>query len=127
MLHTALERHWSRFRLLYRILFLITLATGIYLGTHPSPSSTGLSLNLVDSVYHAGGLFACTVLSYPAYPRWGGWTRGLLMSALGVTIEYVQSFHPTRSAELGDIYANTLGVVLGLLVVFLWRRFVTSR
>lgn len=127
MLHTLLERHWSRFRLLYRMLFFITLTTGIYLGVHPSPPSAAFRLNLVDSAYHAGGLFACTLLSYIAYPRWRWMGRGFSMFALGIAIEYVQSFHPTRSAELGDIYANTAGVLLGLSVVWLWQRQSTTR
>ena len=115
-------RHWARYRLIYQVLFFIVLGLGIYLGMRPGPPPTPFKFSMVDSVYHAGGLFVCTLLSYLAYPRWRWWWRGALMFAVGVAVEYVQSFHPTRSAELGDIYANTVGVVLGLVVVWFWQR-----
>ena len=94
----------------------------MYLGMRPGPPPTPFRFSMVDSVYHAGGLFVCTLLSYPAYPKWRWWWRGAFMFAVGVAVEYVQSFHPTRSAELGDIYANTLGVALGLLAVHLLQK-----
>lgn len=99
------------------------LSYGMYLGMRSAPPPTPFQFSMVDSSYHAGGLFVCTILSYLAYPRWRWWWRGALMFTVGVAVEYVQSFHPTRSAEIRDIYANTVGVMLGLLVVFFWQRY----
>jgi VanZ family protein len=44
----------------------------------------------------------------------------LILSAYGVTIEVLQSFLPYRSASLGDILADILGVVV---YIFLLRKF----
>jgi VanZ family protein len=44
----------------------------------------------------------------------------LILSAYGVTIEVLQSFLPYRSASLGDILADILGVVV---YIFLLRTF----
>jgi len=116
-------RHWVRFRTVFKILFFGVLALGIYLGMTPAPPAALPDWNAY--FYHAGGLFACTVLNFLAFPRWYWWVRGLLMFLVGVAVEYVQSFHPTRSADITDIYANTGGVVVGLVLIWLfqlWRR-----
>lgn len=122
MLRTHLEQHWSQHRLVYRVLFFLTLSLGLYLGMRPAPPPTPFQFNMIDSVYHAGGLFVCTLLSYMGYPRWRWWVRGAVMFSVGLAVEYVQSFHSTRTADIGDIYANSFGVAVGLAVVILWRR-----
>ena len=116
-----LLRHWARYRLFYRILFFSVLFLGMYLGMRPGPPPTPLKFSFVDSVYHAGGLFVCTLLSYLAFPRWRWWLRGLSMLAVGVAVECVQSFHPTRSADIHDIYANSIGVAGGLILIMTWQ------
>ncbi|NLY59626.1 MAG: VanZ family protein [Gammaproteobacteria bacterium] len=112
----AISRHWARYRLAYRVLFFSVLLLGIYLGMRPAPPPVPFKFNMIDSVYHAGGLFVCTLLSYPAFPRWGRWWRAGFMFAVGLAVEYVQSFHPTRSPDIHDIYANTAGVAAGMLI-----------
>lgn len=112
-------RHWGRYRLLYRIAFFAVLLLGLYLGMRPGPPPTPIKFNMVDWVYHAGGLFVCTLLSYLAYPGWRWWARGAFMFAVGLAVEGVQSFHPTRSPDIHDIYANTVGVGIGMLMVVL--------
>ncbi|WGK60380.1 VanZ family protein [Halopseudomonas sp. SMJS2] len=117
----SLFRHWTRYRLLYKILFFSVLFLGMYLGMRPGPPPTPFKFNMVYSLYHAGGLFTCTLLSYLAFPRWRWWLRGVLMFSVGVAVEFVQSFHPTRSADIHDIYANSVGVGAGLLVILAWQ------
>ncbi|PRB75454.1 VanZ family protein [Pseudomonas sp. MYb185] len=117
----ALFRHWARYRPFYRILFFSVLFLGMYLGMRPGPPPTPFKFSMVDSLYHAGGLFVCTLLSYMAFPRWRWWLRGVLMFAVGLAVEFVQSFHPTRSADIHDIYANSVGVAAGLLVILAWQ------
>lgn len=117
----TLLRHWARYRLLYRILFFSVLALGMYLGMRPGPPPTPFKFNMIDSLYHAGGLFVCTLLSYLAFPRWRWWLRGVLMFSVGVAVEFVQSFHPTRSADIHDIYANSVGVGAGLVLILVWQ------
>ncbi len=117
----TLLRHWARYRLLYRILFFSVLALGMYLGMRPGPPPTPFKFNMIDSLYHAGGLFVCTLLSYLAFPRWRWWLRGVLMFSVGVAVEFVQWFHPTRSTDMHDIYANSVGVGAGLVLILVWQ------
>lgn len=113
-------RQWTRYRIVFKILFFAVLGLGLYLGMSPNPPPATAGWHAY--FYHAGGLFACTILNFLAFPRWYWWVRGLLMFMVGVAVEYVQSFHPTRSADITDIYANTGGVLLGLVLigVFQW-------
>lgn len=114
-----------RYRVLFQVMFFMVLGLGVYLGMRPAPPPAAYSWMAV--LYHAGGLFACTLLSWLAFPRWYWWLRGLLMFAVGVAVEYAQSFHPTRSADMADIYANSAGVATGLLCIWVFLRVARSR
>src|SRR5690606_26929966 len=115
----ASSRHWARYRLVYRALFFSVLLLGIYLGLPPAPPPVPSESSRIHSAYHAGVLLVSTLLSYPAFPRWGRWWRAGFMFAVGLAVEYVQSFHSTRSPDIHDIYANTVGVGIGMLMVVL--------
>lgn len=115
----TLKRQWVRYRVVFKVLFLAVLCLGIYLGTNPTPPPTAARWH--SDLYHAGGLFACTILSFLAYPRWRWWARGALMFLVGLGIEAVQYFHSTRSAELADLQINTGGLAAGLLVIFVFQ------
>ncbi|GAA6131573.1 VanZ family protein [Halopseudomonas sabulinigri] len=109
----TLLRLWARYRTLFKIAFFALLALGLYLGMRPTPPPTAYSWQAAG--YHAGGLFSLTILSALAFPHWRWWWRALFMFAVGVAVEYVQSFHPTRTADWADIYANSGGIAFGLL------------
>ena len=112
-------RYWVRLRPAFQIMFYVTVALGLYLGMRPTPPPVAFSGMAV--LYHAGGLFTCTILSYMGHPRWQWWVRLVLMSAVGVAVEMVQSFYPTRSADVYDLYANSIGVAVGLATIWSWR------
>lgn len=115
-------QQWARYRPFYQILFFAVLLLALYLGMRPAPPPTPFKFSMVAVLYHTGGLCVCCILSYLAYPKWRWWWRGVFMFAVGLAIEYVQSFHPSRTADIHDIYANTLGVALGLIAVHLLQR-----
>lgn len=112
-------RPCSQYGWVFKLLFFAVLGSGIYLGMRPSPAPAAYTWML--PLYHAGGLFVCTWLSYLAFPRWRWWWRGALMFTVGVVIEYIQYFHPSRVADINDIYANTFGVALGLITLGIYR------
>lgn len=43
---------------------------------------------------------------------------GLAFIAMGLVIEYIQSFHPMRYFDIADMLANTLGVVTAYLLSY---------
>lgn len=113
-----LERLMARYSLWFKLAFFAVLALGLYLGMSPSPPPT--AYNWQASGYHAGGIFALTLLSFTAFPRWRWWFRAIFMTLVGVAVELVQALHPTRSPDWGDILANSSGLGAGLLVIAIY-------
>ncbi len=101
-------------RLVFKSLFFLVIASGIVAGLSPTPPPTAAAWQSYG--YHAGGLFLCTALSYPAFPRWRWFSRALLMSSLGISIELAQHLVKTRHTDITDLYANGLGIAASLLL-----------
>ena len=89
----------------------------VYLSLTSSPVDTGLNFPYEDKVYHA---FAYFVLM-----AWFGQIYhttlqriifAFLFVALGLAMEYMQSFDPNRMAEFADMVANTTGVLVGYML-----------
>jgi len=57
--------------------------------------------------------------------RW--WMAAVVGFALTCAIEFTQTFLPARFPDVQDIFANTLGAVLGCLAVTAVRRIRASR
>ena len=51
----------------------------------------------------------------------------LWMVAYGIWIEFTQYFIPSRYAEFLDIVADVVGIVIGLIIIFLANRFAVRR
>ncbi|BDM63331.1 teicoplanin resistance protein VanZ [Shewanella sp. NFH-SH190041] len=65
----------------------------------------------MDKIGHLGSFFLLSWLSYEAFrPRWQILVPTMAVYAVG--IEFVQSFLPYRSASVGDVVADMLGVAL---------------
>ena len=119
-MRVSFARRWAQWRPALKVIFFAVLLLALYLGLRPSPTPAAYSW--VSDLYHAGGLFVLMLLSYLSFPRWRWWARGLMIFALGVGIEYVQSFHPLRVADWSDLGANGAGVLSGWVVIFLFRQ-----
>jgi VanZ family protein len=80
-----------------------------------------------DKLHHWAGFFCLTVSAFLAFPR----TRLiwlLVWPLLGsMSIELEQSLMPLRTASLGDMVANALGVLCGMVVVLMVRGYQITR
>ena len=99
-------------RVLLRIGFWIPLAVCTYLAFAPSPPEPVFRIS--DVVLHG---FAFTYLTFALglahrLQRW--WHTGMWMLAYGGLIELVQSFEPSRTAELKDFVVDGIGIAVGL-------------
>lgn len=89
-------------------------ATIVYLSLTPSPPDPGFDYG--DKLGHLlayGGLmfWSCFLYRY----RYTRLAYGIGWIALGVALEFAQDATGTRSFELADMAANTLGVLAGAL------------
>ena len=81
------------------------------------------SFSYADKMVHFFLYFFLTLLWLLAYPKW--WHKRVLFTILiilwGAAIEFVQEyFVPTRSGDMFDALANTIGALTGLWVFHLW-------
>ena len=72
-----------------------------------------------DKLHHWLGFMVFALSARLAFPRvrWLWVALGCLL--MGLLIELVQGWLPLRTASLGDMLANSLGVISGLLIA--WR------
>lgn len=95
--------------------FLILLLMFSWLGLTGQPGNYVPMFN--DKLMHTGGYFAAAFSISFAFPRWHFLGRALFLILFSVGIEIGQHFLPPRTFDIGDIIANSTGVLLGLLAV----------
>jgi len=87
----------------------------------------GLSF-LAAKTLHASGYAFLTVLavSLPVPRRWNWFLVGLL-AWHGVATEIGQTFVPNRTGRVRDVLIDWLGIGLGLLAAFAWKRYAVAK
>ena len=86
----------------------------IYLSLTGDPVKTGVSFLYQDKFFHALAYFV--LMSWFAQIYHANVRRNLIaiiLIAVGVSLEFLQSFSPVRHYEIADMFANSTGVVLG--------------
>lgn len=89
----------------------------VFLSLTSNPVDTGLHFPYEDKLFHALAYF--TLMAWFAQIYHDAFKRNLIavfFVLLGITLEYLQSFDPNRFSEIGDMVANTTGVILGLFI-----------
>jgi len=106
-----------KLRLLWLTIGYALVALVVYLSLTSSPVDTGLSFPYQDKVFHAFAYFVLMAWFAQIYhDRFQRNLIAVMFIIMGVTLEYLQSFDPNRFYEYGDMVANTMGVVIGLLL-----------
>lgn len=90
--------------------FFILLTLVTYLCVTPAGDAPGPDLS--DKVLHFLAYFGTTAAAYVGFPK-ANWRLMLFMVLWGIGIELVQWQLPTRTFELLDIVANSLGCLVG--------------
>lgn len=82
------------------------------------------NVDVGDKIQHLTAYLCLALVGGTAFPgRRQQLAVGLGLFAFGIGIEFIQAFVPGRFASVGDVVANTIGVVLGLSIA----RFAGSR
>lgn len=111
-------------RLICVIQFYGLLVIYTYLGLTPHPENSVPIFN--DLLMHFTGYLVAGISISFARPLWPIWQRALFLIAYSFAIEIGQHFNPPRTFSLADILANSVGVLLGLCVVFILTKYVSS-
>ena len=108
---------------------VVAWMAAIYYGS-TMRSVPGPAAAVSDTVLHMTGYAGLAVLTLRATSRgkWVGVTFGAMTLALviatvhGLTVEWLQMYVPTRSAEWRDVVNDVLGALLGLLPAWAWSK-----
>jgi VanZ family protein len=110
--------------ILLRAPFIVVLLTVTYLSVTPMPELPGPTIS--DKIMHFGAYSFISFLGYVGFIH-GGWRVAAFVIAWSIGIELVQWQLPTRSFELLDILANTLGCLAGWFVATTAYRFLCQK
>ena len=114
-------RTWLK--LLQRLAFWIPLAISIAVAWTPNPA--GLVASMAGSIAHIAAAAYLTFALSLAHYRHGPWPAVTAwIMVWGVTIELVQLFVDGRGAQLTDLAADALGIIIGCSMYALWQRLV---
>lgn len=89
----------------------------VFLSVTSNPVQLNIGVVWQDKVYH---VFAYCVLMFWFVQIYHGVRQqvfiAILLSSMGVLMEYIQSFDPLRYAEYADMVANVAGVLIALML-----------
>jgi VanZ family protein len=113
MTHSGVGFRYLRMWQAIGVIFVIA-AFVVSLGPYPVRSSIHNLDKILHAATYAGLAYWFTQLSIRRRHVW----VALGLVAMGILIEYLQSFTRTRTPDLYDALANSLGVALGWGVTF---------
>jgi VanZ family protein len=106
-----------RYRKLWLLIGYLLITVVVFLSLTSSPVDIDTDLPYQDKLFHVLAYFTLTFWFMQIYHLRRDVIRWVLFFlALGVLLEYLQSFDPERYSEVGDMAANTLGVIAALIL-----------
>ena len=82
--------------------------------------------NIWDKANHFIAFLALYITLSFGYAKLKTQTKVLILLAFGIQIEIVQAFLPYRESSLLDIFADGVGILLGVLVIALFHKMAIS-
>jgi len=106
-----------RLRFLWMAIGYGLVFTVVYLSVTTAPVTIDMGLAYQDKLFHALAYFSLMAWFVQIYhDRFRRNMIALVFVFMGVAMEYVQGLGPVRMFEYADMFANTAGVLLGLLL-----------
>lgn len=118
--------------LLFRCCFILALSLITYLSLMNTAELPPVTLKVWDKLQHALAFLLLSFLlqrSFPDRPLFSKFhmTQLLFLFCYGVLIEYLQSYSPYRQASVGDVLADTVGIVSYTLLYLIYSTGQSSR
>ncbi|WP_373082869.1 VanZ family protein [Zhongshania sp.] len=90
------------------------------------PAEQSPALGVWDKLQHFSAYLLFMMLAYPlASNHCWRLASGIGIIAYSIAVEYVQQFSPGRHTSYEDAFANSLGVISGYLLAWLFMYFIT--
>jgi len=109
-----------RFRALWLVVGYLLIVLVIYLSLSSSPVTIDTGLPYEDKLFHFVAYFTLTFWFVQIYHiRHHVILWGIFLLCLGMLLEYLQGFDANRYSEAADMIANTLGVIVAMIILSL--------
>lgn len=111
-----IHNHRKTIKTLLVLTWVAMIATSLWFAFKPQPLKLGISQD-EDKLMHLLAFMTLSLLpilifSKPLYTIWSM----VFVFFIGVVIEVIQAFLPTRGAQLSDIVFDALGIAIGGLI-----------
>lgn len=117
-----------RYRSLWLLIGYLLIVLVVYLSLVSSPIDIDTRLPYQDKLFHTFAYFSLTFWFMQIYHiRQHVLFWLIFFLCLGFFMEYLQSFDAGRQSEVGDMLANTLGVLLALVLSRTRMRFILAK
>lgn len=106
-----------------KIIFYFVLTAITVLAFSPNYNALPSIVAFSDKLNHTAAFMVLFLLLRQAYPRLSIRKIFIILITNAVWIEAIQYFLPTRSSDWKDIAADSLGMFVGYLFIYLFKRF----
>ncbi len=98
----------------YALVFFITLLTIMFLATTTSTQFEAVQ-SMWDKANHFAAFFTLYILLSLAFNNLTTLSKVLILASFGLLIEVVQYFIPGRDFSLLDVFADCIGIFIGIM------------
>jgi len=113
----VIENPELRFRKIWLAIGYGMIGVVILLSVMSDPPTPDIDLPSIDKLYHTLTYFLLMIWFAQIYHvNKQKYLWALFFIILGVALEYIQNYSPERYFELSDMVANTVGVIVGILL-----------
>ncbi|MGZ5209018.1 MAG: VanZ family protein [Sulfuricurvum sp.] len=105
----------------FRFSFFIALIAISILAFLPNYSALPSIVSISDLINHAVAFTVLSVLYSLSYPYYSLKQTLLTLIGYGIFIEIVQAFLSTRYASIEDVLADSVGLIIGLVLLKIFR------
>ena len=117
-----------RYRKLWLSIGYLLIVVVVFLSLTSNPVQVDTNLPYQDKLFHALAYFSLTFWFMQIYHiRHHVFQWVIFFLCLGLLLEYLQGFDSNRYSEVGDMIANTLGVVVAASLAMTPLRFMLAR
>ena len=117
-----------RYRKLWLSIGYLLIVVVVFLSLTSNPVQVDTNLPYQDKLFHALAYFSLTFWFMQIYHiRHHVFQWVIFFLCLGLLLEYLQGFDSNRYSEVGDMIANTLGVVVAVALARTPLRYVLVR
>lgn len=106
-----------RYRSLWLVVGYMLVSFVVYLSVTSEPPDPNIDIPFIDKFFHALAYFILMFWFSQIYHiKKQRLFYAVALVLMGILMEYIQSFDPARTYEIEDMVANTVGVLIGILL-----------